>query len=371
MDLFIFGTLLHPPLLAAVSGEPEGAIAAQPACRHGFGVHRVADQVFPMMHPKQGSMAQGLILSGLSEQALARLDFYEKAFGYDRVSFDVEVDGVLRAVTAYVPPDGKWRPAEPWDFAAWKARFGAITVETAHEAMEDFGVRTPEDMGLRYPPMMARAASKLRAQQAPLRDGLTRDDVKVHSISTPYKGFFTVQDVELQHKLFAGGQSETIKRAVFTGVDCAILLPYDPRRDRVLVVEQFRPGAFLRADPNPWTIEPIAGRIDPGESPEDAAHREAIEEAGITLTALHSVGEVYPSPGTTSEFFFVFVGICDLPDDAAGLGGLVSEAEDIRSHILDWAAFDRGLGDGTVRLLPLLAAGHWLARNRDRLRSSG
>jgi nudix-type nucleoside diphosphatase (YffH/AdpP family) len=148
------------------------------------------------------------------------------------------------------------------------------------------------------------------------------------------------------------------------------VLPYDPVRDRVMLVEQFRTGAYLRGDPNPWTVEPIAGRIDPGEGPQDAARREALEEAGITLTDLKCVSAAYPSPGSTTEHFFIYVGIADLPDGSAGVGGKLSEAEDIRSQIMDWADFDKALNAGEFRLLPLLVAGHWLARNRDGLRAS-
>lgn len=174
----------------------------------------------------------------------------------------------------------------------------------------------------------------------------------------------------MQFRRFDGSMSEVVNRAVFVGVDCAIVLPYDPVRDRVLLVEQFRPGAYVRGDPNPWTVEPIAGRIDPGEDPQEAARREAFEEAGVTLGALHCVSAAYPSPGTTSEHFFVYVGLCDLPDGAGGIGGKICEAEDIRSHLMEWGAFDGALSDGTFRLLPLFVAGHWLARNRLELQAS-
>jgi len=161
-----------------------------------------------------------------------------------------------------------------------------------------------------------------------------------------------------------------LNRAVFIGVDCAVVLPYDPVRDRVMLIEQFRTGAYLRGDPNPWTVEPIAGRIDPGEGPEGAALREAEEEAGVSIRELRCVSAAYPSPGTTTEHFFVYVGLCDLPDGASGLGGKLDEAEDIRSHVMDWADFDVALNAGAFRLLPLIVAGHWLARNRDDLRAS-
>jgi hypothetical protein len=82
------------------------------------------------------------------------------------------------------------------------------------------------------------------------------------------------------------------------------------------------------------------------------------------------VSAAYPSPGSTTEHFYVFIGITDLPDGAEGIAGKLSEAEDIRSQVMDWADFDLALNAGEFRLLPLLVAGHWLARNRDGLRAS-
>lgn len=370
MDLFIFGTLLHLPLLEVVSGDPDVASRIVWAVRPGYRVSRVNGQVFPMIHADPDGVAEGIVVEGLDADALARLDYYEKAFGYDRVEFAVlDGDQTSRMVTAYLPEADRWQPAEDWDREGWISRYGAITTRTAHEAMSVMHEMPAQRMGQQYPQMMARAASRMRAEQEAEKGDLGRKDVHLIEARNRYAGFFTVEELDLTFRRFDGAMSEPVNRAVFVGVDCSIVLPYDPARDRVLVVEQFRAGAYLRGDPNPWTVEPIAGRIDPGESPEDAARRETVEEAGVALHDLRCVSAAYPSPGTTTEHFFLYVGLCDLPDGAAGLGGLESEAEDIRSYVMDWADFDRRLNAGDFRLLPLLVAGHWLARNRDGLRN--
>ena len=246
---------------------------------------------------------------------------------------------------------------------------------TAVEAMATMDSMPAAQMGQLYPNMMARAASRQRAANSSGPDSnqsgrMGRNDVQVIEARKRYAGFFNVEELDLSFRRFDGSMSDPVNRAVFIGVDCAIVLPYDPVRDRVMLVEQFRTGAYLRGDPNPWTVEPIAGRIDPGEGPEEAARREALEEAGITLTDLKCVSAAYPSPGSTTEHFFIYIGIADLPDGSAGVGGKLSEAEDIRSQIMDWEDFDKALNAGEFRLLPLLVAGHWLARNRDGLRAS-
>jgi nudix-type nucleoside diphosphatase (YffH/AdpP family) len=328
------------------------------------------------MHGDPTGVAEGIIIAGLDDGEIARLDYYEKAFDYARIEFVVlDQDQRPRDVTAYVPPVGRWTPAEPWDREGWIAAFGEVTTMTAVEAMATIDSMPAAQMGQLYPNMMARAASRQRAANSsgPNYDQsgrMGRNDVQVIEARKRYAGFFNVEELDLSFRRFDGSMSDPVNRAVFIGVDCAIVLPYDPVRDRVMLVEQFRTGAYLRGDPNPWTVEPIAGRIDPGEGPEEAARREALEEAGITLTDLKCVSAAYPSPGSTTEHFFIYVGIADLPDGSAGVGGKLSEAEDIRSQIMDWEDFDKALNAGEFRLLPLLVAGHWLARNRDGLRAS-
>jgi len=151
--------------------------------------------------------------------------------------------------------------------------------------------------------------------------------------------------------------------------DATIVLPYDPVRDRVLLVEQFRVGPLARGDATQWQLEPIAGHIDAGETPRDAALREAQEEAGLTLHHLEKVAEVYATPGTSTEFYYIFLGLTDLPDDIIGIGGLTSEGEDIRSHLM---AFDDLMGfvdRFSAANTPLVLSALWLARHRERLRS--
>lgn len=371
MDLFVFGTLLHLPLLEVVSGDADVRSRVIRAKREGYRVSRVEGQVFPMIHASDGDVAEGMILEGLEGEAVDRLDYYEGAFGYERADFiALDEHDQPRPVVAYLPRNDQWTPAEPWDRDAWIAAMGEVTTMTAQEAMSVRGSMPAAAMGRIYPQMMERAASRQRAAREDGRGQFGRGDVELREARQRYVGFFNLEEIDLTFRRYDGSMSDEVNRTVFIGVDCVVVLPYDPVRDRVLVIEQFRAGAYLRGDPNPWTIEPVAGRIDPGEDPEVAARREAREEANVTLRELHCVSAAYPSPGTTTEHFFVYVGLCDLPDGSEGIGGKADEAEDIRSEVMDWADFDRDLNAGRFRLLPLLVAGHWLARNRDRLPSA-
>ena len=137
-----------------------------------------------------------------------------------------------------------------------------------------------------------------------------------------------------------------------------------------MLVEQIRMGPLVRGDRVLWHLEPVAGHVDPGETPEDAARREMREETGRDLIALEPVAESYPSAGASSEFYHVFVGIADLPDDSAGQTGLESEGEHIRTHLIGFDAMIDLLDSGKASVAPRVMAGYWLARHRDRIRAA-
>ena len=113
--------------------------------------------------------------------------------------------------------------------------------------------------------------------------------------------------------------------------------------------------------------EPVAGMVDPGESPEEAAHREAMEEAHLTLAALEPAGRAYSSSGSSTEFLHLFVGIAELTTTIED-GGVDTEGEDIRSRILAFSELMDMVDRHEIKDMPLLALANWLARHRQRLR---
>ena len=186
-------------------------------------------------------------------------------------------------------------------------------------------------------------------------------DVQIISQSVPYRDFFAVSETHLTHRRFDGTTSDVIKRAAFLSGDAVTVLPYDPVRNRVLLIEQFRAGPLARGDAQPWSLEAIAGRIDAGETPEAAARREAMEEAGLSLGPLRQIASYYPSPGAMNEYLYSFVAICDLPDGTAGIHGLASEAEDIRGHLVGLDHLMDLVRSGEVNNAPLILTALWLA----------
>lgn len=251
---------------------------------------------------------------------------------------------------------------------------GDFLFAAAQEVVVYFGLRSVEDLRRLRPMILTRAWARLRAEagrpRGANRTELSRDQVTLTSRSLPYSAFFAVEETTLTHRRFDGTQSEEMTRAAFLMADAVTVLPYDPRRDRVLVVEQFRFGPYARGDQFPWMIEPIAGRVDPGELPEATARREAMEEAGVTLGALHQVAAFYPSAGAMTEFIISYVALADLPDTITGIGGVLGEHEDIASSLLSFETLMEMCDASQLDVAPLYMSAFWLARHRERLRQN-
>ena len=183
-----------------------------------------------------------------------------------------------------------------------------------------------------------------------------------------YQGFYQLDRVFLRHELFAGGMSREISREVFVRHDAVCVLPYDPVRDEVVLIEQFRVGALGKID-NPWLIELVAGLIDKeGEDdPEDIAHREGEEEAGLTFSALWPITRYFPSPGGSTEFVHLYLGRCSTVG-VGGLHGLEEEAEDIRVTVWAYEGALQAVRDGRISNAASIIALQWLALNRAEVR---
>jgi ADP-ribose pyrophosphatase len=195
---------------------------------------------------------------------------------------------------------------------------------------------------------------------------LGRDDIEVLEKATVYKGRFQVDRYTLRHRLHGGGWSEPFVREVFERGHAAAVLPYDPVLDRVVLIEQFRPGA-LAAGRHPWLIEAVAGIIDPGETAEDVIRREAWEEARVTLGEIEKVATCMLTPGACSESVDIFVGCTDA-GGAGGIYGLAHEHEDIRVFTLSADEGARLLAERKLENAVTIMALQWLLLHRMQLR---
>lgn len=196
---------------------------------------------------------------------------------------------------------------------------------------------------------------------------MTDKDVKILERTVLYQGFFTLEAFTLQHSLFAGGMTKPVRRELFRRGQCVAVLLYDPDLDQVVVIEQFRVGALLR-DETPWLVEIVAGAVEDGETPEEVARREAIEEAGCEILELRPIRQFYTTPGGASEWLSLFYGRVD-SRSIGGHYGLVEEDEDIRVTALPFTEVYAMLESGTINsAIPIIAL-QWLFIHRDTLRS--
>ncbi|MDQ7011032.1 MAG: NUDIX domain-containing protein [Mariprofundaceae bacterium] len=153
-----------------------------------------------------------------------------------------------------------------------------------------------------------------------------------------HRGFFRLDAYTVEHECFDGSTQIICREHLERGDAVAVLL-FDPVRDEVLLIEQFRIGPAVRGD-DAWLIEVVAGMIDEGEDAETAARREAVEEAGYEPRRLHHLARYYSTPGGSSERIDLFLGEVDRESPVAGGGGMRHEHEDIRVH---WVTRERAM----------------------------
>ena len=193
------------------------------------------------------------------------------------------------------------------------------------------------------------------------------EDVEVLGREVVHDGCFRLDRYRLRHRQFTGGFGPALEREILERGRVAAVLPVDPVRDRVVLIEQFRPGAWA-AGRNPWLLECVAGIIESGETPEEMARREAHEEAGCIVTDLVPVASFLTSPGASTETVRLFCGRVD-SEGAGGLHGLAEEGEDIRVEVMAVEDAVALLDEGGIVNAKTIIALQWLARHYSSLKS--
>ena len=194
-----------------------------------------------------------------------------------------------------------------------------------------------------------------------------KNDVEIIARETLYSGFFSMDLYRFRHRLFNGEMSGEIRREIFERGHAAVLLPFDPVRDEVVLVEQIRIAAYDVSE-SPWLLEMVAGMIEEGETVEDVARREALEEAGLVVGRTKPVLSYLASPGGTSERLSIMVGEVDATT-AEGIHGLADENEDIRVHVVSREQAYRWVEEGKIDNAASVIALQWLQLHYQTLRN--
>ncbi len=193
-------------------------------------------------------------------------------------------------------------------------------------------------------------------------------DVEVVGREIVYHGFFKMEKVELRHRLFKGGWTESLSREIFVRGQAVAAIMYDPENHLVGLVEQFRVGALDILQGNltssPWLYEVVAGMTEVDESPREVILRELVEEAGMVPDKLLPICEYFTSPGGTNETLVLFCALGNLRH-VGGIHGLPSENEDIKVIVLpEKEVFDQ-LYEGRFSNAATLICLQWLLMNRE------
>jgi ADP-ribose pyrophosphatase len=200
-----------------------------------------------------------------------------------------------------------------------------------------------------------------------LPDLTTPTEVEILDRRTVFQGYFRIDRYQLRHARFDGGWTAPMTREVFERGHAAGLLPYDPTRDEFVMCQEFRVGAYA-GGMDPWQIECVAGIVEAGETPEDVARRETLEEAGCVALDLMPIQRYLVSPGGASESTQLYLGRVSA-ENAGGIFGLEDEGEHIRVFTLSRTALRTLLQDGRIQNAATLIAVQWFFLNHDRVRA--
>ncbi|GAA4357597.1 NUDIX domain-containing protein [Kangiella marina] len=185
----------------------------------------------------------------------------------------------------------------------------------------------------------------------------TQDDVKFLGEELLYDGFFSMKKYRYQHRRYQGDWSPVVEREIFERGNAVGVLLYDKTKELFVMVEQCRPGA-MPGESSPWLLEVVAGMVESGEKPEEVALREAQEEAGSEITKLIPMNGYWVSPGGTTEYVDLFLGLVD-SDEVAQYAGLDTEHEDIKVLVMDREELLKALQQGRINNAMAIIAVQW------------
>jgi len=187
---------------------------------------------------------------------------------------------------------------------------------------------------------------------------------KVDRHEVLFKKYFQLEEYAISHDLYAGGESQVFTREIFERGSVVALIPFDPVRRNVVLIEQFRIGA-IDDEHSPWIWESVAGVVESGEVDDEVAIRESREEAGCDIKQLHRICQYYVSPGGTTERCTLYCGIVD-SEGLGGIHGLPDENEDIRVEVVDVEKAYRWLDEGNIKSSATIIALQWLRMNESK-----
>lgn len=188
--------------------------------------------------------------------------------------------------------------------------------------------------------------------------------IKLVHQETVWKRFVHMQTLVFDQTM-PDGRVIRIDREVHDHGSAAAILLFDPNENAVVLVRQFRPGAFVNGDPS-FMLEVPAGLTD-GDRPDEAVRREAMEETGYAVSDVRYLFDTYASPGTLTEKVSLFYARADLGEKAGKGGGLETEGEDIEVITLPLDKAFAMIASGEITDAKTIILLQWAMLNRSLL----
>ena len=184
---------------------------------------------------------------------------------------------------------------------------------------------------------------------------------KITNKKNLYKGFFELNELNFIHKKHDQTWSRKIKREIFGGAQVSSLLPYDPIKKEIILIQQFRAGAILRYNKD-YLYEIVAGIIGKNENPEDTAIRECFEETGCKVKKIIPIQSYFPAPGSSESFYHLFLGEIE-SFKGQRIKGMNTEDEDILVSSFSVNKVKKMLDNKTIQNGLTLIALQWFFLN--------
>lgn len=154
------------------------------------------------------------------------------------------------------------------------------------------------------------------------------DNVKIDILKdeTLSKNWYHLRNITYNYT-DSRGHTKTLKREAYDRGNGATILLYDPNRDTVVLVKQFRMPVHVNGHSG-WMLETPAGLLD-GDDPAEAIKREVMEETGYKVEHVRPLFQAFMSPGSVTEIVHFFAATIDSAERLTEGGGAEHEDEDI------------------------------------------
>lgn len=177
--------------------------------------------------------------------------------------------------------------------------------------------------------------------------------------------FFKIEEAYLRFEQFNGEMSPLVRQLTLERGNSVAVLVFNRSTEKLILISQFRYPTY-RNDGG-WTIEAIAGMVDPGETPEESARRELQEEIGLNIDRLEPITAFYPSPGGSSEKIHLYYS--EVSGEQANYkktGGLRAVGEDIKVIELTLAGALAKIKTGEIADAKTIIGIYWLENRREK-----